>query len=154
MSPSLVLTSQPRITELTWEGIHSTLVLRRAAPGVVRITIIGTDVGEHAAGPFDALAEDLVTSRVALFIDARHSRGVATDVSSDWSKWLSRNRKGLSEVHMLTGSAYVHVTATFVRNFAELADLMRIYTHPAAFEEAFGLACEAAVGASSLVSAR
>lgn len=136
------MASQARITEITWDGVHSTLVLRRAAPGVVVLTIKGTDVGEHGSGPFDALAEDILDSQLTLFVDARHSRGVTTDVSSDWSKWLSRNRKALSEVHMLTGSSYVHVTATFVRNFAELANLMRIYTHAEAFEAALGAALE------------
>jgi hypothetical protein len=47
-------------------------------------------------------------------------------------------------VHMLTGSAYVHVTANFVRNFAELADLMRIYTHATEFDAALRAALEAA----------
>lgn len=131
-----VVTSQPRITEITWEGVHSTLVLRRAAPGVIVITIKGTDVGEHGSGPFDALAEDIVKSPLVLFVDARRSRGVTTDVSSAWCKWLSRNRKALVSVHMLTGSAYVHVTANFVRNFAELADVMRIYSDAAPFEAA------------------
>jgi hypothetical protein len=138
------MASKPRITEITWEGVHSTLVLRRAAPGVVLITIRGTDVGEHGSGPFDELAEEILSSRLVLFVDARQSRGVTTDVSSDWSKWLSRNRKALSEVHMLTGSPYVHVTATFVREFAELSDLMRIYTHPVAFDDALRVALEAA----------
>jgi hypothetical protein len=143
-----VMASQRRITEITWEGLHSTLVLRRSAPGVVVLTIKGTDVGEHGSGPFDELAEDILNSRLVLFIDARNSRGVATDVSSDWSKWLSRNRRALLAVHMLTGSAYVQVTANFVRNFAELSELMRIYTEPAEFDAALS----AALAAASAVS--
>jgi hypothetical protein len=37
---------------------------------------------------------------------------------------------------MLTGSPFVHITAKLVRNFAELGDLMRIYTDADAFERA------------------
>jgi len=104
------------------------------------LVITGTDVGEHGTGPFEELASDVRTGPLTLFVDARNSRGVTIDVSSEWCQWLSRNRRALSEIHMLTGSPFVHVTATFVRNFAELTDLMRIYTQPAEFERALSAA--------------
>lgn len=138
--PQRILASRRRITEVTWEGVHSTLVLRRAAPGVVLLTIEGTDVGEHGLAPFDELADDVLGAPLVLFIDARNSRGVTTDVSSAWCKWLARNRRALAAVHMLTGSAYVRVTATFVRSFAELDGIMHLYTVPAAFEAALSAA--------------
>ena len=37
---------------------------------------------------------------------------------------------------MLTGSRFVQVTADFVRRFADLRDMMCIYTEPAAFDAA------------------
>src|SRR5690606_31850078 len=129
-----ILASRRRVTEVTWEGVHSTLVLRRAARGVVLLTIEGTDVGEHGLAPFDELAADVLWAPFILFIDARNSRGVTTDVSSAWCKWLARNRRALGAVHMLSGSAYVRVTANFVRTFAELDSLMHLYTEPASFE--------------------
>jgi hypothetical protein len=39
---------------------------------------------------------------------------------------------------MLTGSRFVQLSAELVRRFAELGDLMRLYTDPAAFDEALG----------------
>ncbi|HEV8549644.1 MAG TPA: hypothetical protein VGQ57_11465 [Polyangiaceae bacterium] len=136
------MASRPRITEVTWEAPHSKLLLRRPAAGVVVLVISGTDVGEHGTGPFEELASDVQGPPFTLFIDARHSRGVTVDVSSEWCRWLTRHREALVGVHMLTGSPFVHVTATFVRNFAELTELMRIYTAPAEFERAL----EAALG--------
>lgn len=35
---------------------------------------------------------------------------------------------------MLTGSRFVQVSAGFVRKFADLGDIMRLYTEPIAFE--------------------
>ena len=38
---------------------------------------------------------------------------------------------------LMTGSPFVHVTAEFVRRFADLEGIMRICTEPAVFETAF-----------------
>jgi hypothetical protein len=126
----------PDITELTFQQPHSTLRLQRPVRGVVLLVISGTDIGEHGSAPFDALELDVVTGPFHLFIDARESRGVSVEVSSEWRRWLSDHRASLLGVHMLTGSRYVHVTATFVRSFAELGELMRIYTDASQFEAA------------------
>jgi hypothetical protein len=128
------MATPPDITELVWNGPHSTLRLRRPAPGVVVLVITGTDIGEHGSSPFEALELDVVTGPFHFFIDARESRGVSVEVSSEWRRWLSDHRGALLSVHMLPGSRYVHVTATFVRSFAELGELMRIHTEPAEFE--------------------
>ena len=37
---------------------------------------------------------------------------------------------------MLTGSRFIRLTADFVRRFADLGELMRIYTDPAVFDGA------------------
>jgi hypothetical protein len=129
------MATPPDVTEISWQGPHSTLRLRRPAPGVVLLVITGTDIGEHGSAPFEALALDALTGPFHLFVDARDSRGVTVDVSSEWRRWLSDHRSVLRSIHMLTGSRFVHVTATFVKQFADLGELMRIYTHAAHFEE-------------------
>lgn len=58
------------------------------------------------------------------------------DVSSDWAVWLGRHRDALRQISMLTGSRFVQLTADFVRRFAELGEVMRIYTDVSAFEDA------------------
>jgi phage regulator Rha-like protein len=58
------------------------------------------------------------------------------DVSAEWSQWLHQHRAELRSIHMLTGSKFIQLTADFVRRFAQLGELMRIYTEPASFEQA------------------
>lgn len=130
MSPS------PRVTELTWTAEHSTLTIRRPVAGVVVIVVTGSDVGQHGDGPFLALAEDLAGGPFELFVDARASRGVTIDVSAQWAVWLAGKRASLRAVHMLTGSRFVQLTVNFVRSFADLGELMRVYTEAAPFERA------------------
>lgn len=124
----------PRITELTWTAQHSTLAIRRPAPGVVVVVVTGSDVGEHGDAPFRALANDLAEGPFELFVDARDSRGVTIDVSAEWAVWLAGKRASLRGVTMLTGSRFVQLTVKFVRSFADLGELMRVYTESEPFE--------------------
>jgi len=123
-------------TQRTFEGQHSTLVITRPVRHVVLLTITGRDVGEAGDAPLRALDEELVAGPYALFIDARRTLGAAIDVSNVWAQWLRSNRDRLHQIHMLTGSRFVQLTADFVRRFAELGDAMLIYTDGAAFDEA------------------
>jgi hypothetical protein len=74
----------------------------------------------------------------SLTIPARARRGARASmhVSKDWAVWLSRHRDRLQHISIPTASRFVQLTADFVRSFAELGELMRIYTEPAAFEGA------------------
>jgi hypothetical protein len=113
------------------------MVIDEPAPGVVLVTIEGTDVGELGDAPFTALGPMLTADRrVELFIDASRARGPSIDVSGDWALWLDRNRDHLRHASMLIASRLVQLTADFVRDFAKLDELMRIYTDPAVFEGA------------------
>ncbi len=120
-----------------FEGIHCAITVGEPAPGVVLVTIEGTDIGELGTAPFAAL-DPLVAldRRVELFIDAGTARGASIDVSSGWSRWLGSHRDRLRHVSMLTGSRYVQVTAAFVARFADLGERMRLYTDRATFEGA------------------
>ena len=122
--------------ESKFEAIHCTLVIRRTAPNVVVVTISGRDVGELGDAPFQSLHKDIIKAPIDLFIDARATTGASIAVSHEWSQWLQRHRARLRTIHMLTGSKFIQLTADFVRRFAQLGDVMRIYTAPAAFEEA------------------
>jgi len=99
---------------------------------VLRLT--GWDVGEFGDAPMKALAAPIAPGRVQLFIDARAVKGAAIDVSSEWAQWLRRHKSRFARISMLTGAPFVQLTAKFVQRFAELGDLMRIYTDPGAFE--------------------
>jgi hypothetical protein len=130
------VTDNPRV----FKGLHSTMTLDRPRPHIVTLVIIGRDVGEHGDAPLRVLDDELCAGAFTLFIDARDTRGASVDVSNIWAQWLRRNRDQLHEIHMLTGSRFIQLTADFVRRFAELGDTMRIYTDGAAFDEALQLA--------------
>jgi len=119
------------------EGVHCAMVIKAPAPGVVVVTIEGTDVGELGEAPFRALEPLLLTGKLSeLFVDARKARGPSIDVSSDWAQWLTNHRARLLHVSMLTGSRFVQLSAGFVRSFADLGDIMRLYSDDRAFEGA------------------
>ena len=84
-----------------------------------------------------ALKECLVDAGpVRLFIDAREVRGASISVSGEWAIWLRAQKANLQSISMLTGSRYVEVTADFVRRFAELESIMRVYTEALPFDAA------------------
>jgi hypothetical protein len=121
------------------EGLHCTLAIARPAPDLVLVTISGTDTGEFADLPFRELERGL-TGALDLFIDGRDTRGASIDVSNDWAAWLSAHRDRLHRVTMLTGSRFIRMTAEFVRRFADLGEIMRVTTDPAAFDAELGAA--------------
>ena len=126
------------------EGVHCAITIDRPAPTVVLVTVEGTDTGELGEAPFRAMAPMFeagppgaaAPDRVELFIDARHARGASIDVSSEWTAWMTRHRDRLHHISMLTGNRFIQLTAEFVRRFADLGDLMRLYTEPSVFEGA------------------
>ena len=73
---------------------------------------------------------------IHLFIDARDVRGASIEVSGEWAGWLQAHKADLLYISMLTGSRFVEITAGFVRRFADLQGIMRIYTEPTAFDAA------------------
>lgn len=119
------------------EALYCTMEIREPAPGVVLLTIEGTDIGEFGDAPFHALAPVLAKGKqVELFIDARRARGPSVDVSSEWMLWLSRHRSQIRRASMLTRSRLVRLSADLVRHFARLGDDMSICSDPAVFHGA------------------
>jgi hypothetical protein len=132
------------VPDVRLESTNSSLSIQRPAPGIAVLVITGTDIGEHGDAPFLELAEAMGAGKLELFVDARESRAVALDVSGRWARWLGSRRASLERVNMLTGSRFVQLTAKFVRDFAELGELMRIYSDPSAFDAALAAAIRAA----------
>ncbi len=120
-----------------FEGVHCTILIQRRARGVIVLVIKGTDVGELGDAPFRALEADVAgAASIEFFVDARDTRSASVSVSSEWAVWLRRHKDRFRHVSMLVGSPFIKLTADFVRRFADLDDLMRIYTDPAAFDGA------------------
>jgi hypothetical protein len=122
-------------TSVRFEGVHCSIALERVATSVVLLRISGTDTGELGDAPMQALNGWLAGPEpVKFFIDARAVRGASIDVSSEWAAWLNAHRAQLRSVTMLTGSTFIHITAEFVRRFADLNGIMWICTAPAVFD--------------------
>lgn len=125
------------LTEVVYEGVSCQLAIVRPATGVVVVKLGGWDTGEFSDIPMQELAKDIAkVKQIELFIDARESKGASIEVSSQWAQWLGKNRSCFKHVSMLTGSRFIQLTADFVRRFAELGEIMRIYTDPVAFDAA------------------
>lgn len=114
--------------EIRYDGVHCSFAIERPAPGVVVLRISGTDVGELGDAPMQGLDDCLAgAAPVQFFIDARETRGASIGVSGEWALWLGARKARFNRISMLVGSRYIEVTADFVRRFAELEGLMRIY---------------------------
>jgi hypothetical protein len=123
--------------ELRYEGVHCAFVIERPAAGVIVLRISGTDVGELGDAPMRGLDDSLAgASPVEFYIDARDTRGASIEVSGEWAVWLKHRKTRFSRIHMLVAGRFIELTADFVRRFAELEGVMRIYTDPAAFDSA------------------
>jgi hypothetical protein len=128
-------------TPVHYEGTTCSLWVQAPIPGVVVLIIEGHDVGEFGDEPMREVQKHLADgARTELFIDARHTKGASIAVSGEWALWLRANRDRFEQIHMLTGSRFVQITAGFVRTFSGLEDVMRVYTEADAFEEALGVA--------------
>ena len=117
------------------------MTVERPAPSIVVVSFSGRDTGELGGAPFREMEKAIDGERrIELFIDARHGRGASVDVSSEWAMWLGTNRGAFQHVSMLTGSPFIQLSADFVRRFAGLGEVMRIYTEPSAFDGALASA--------------
>ena len=124
-----------------FEGSSCTLVMEQLATGVIYVRIDGHDVGEFGDMPQRCVAALIPEGGTArLFSAARQVRGVTVEVSGAWARWLGANRAALGEVHMLTSSRQVEVSAGFVRRFTSLEAQMHLHTDAATFERALVLA--------------
>jgi hypothetical protein len=124
-----------------YEGVSAGLAIERPAAGVVVLRLAGWDTGEFGDAAMKEIGKDFGAGKpLQLFIDARAVKGATIDVSNEWALWLRANRARFAHVSMLTGSPFVQLTAKFVQRFAELGELMRIYTDAKAFDAALGAA--------------
>lgn len=142
-----IMSAEPRDSkgqlagDRTWHGLHGTVTVSRPARGIAVIRISGHDVGEFGAAPMHELERQIFDEgTIELFIDARDTNGASIDVSGQWAQWLSAHRSYCRQISMLTGSRLIEVTADFVRRFADLSEIMRIYSDEDAFDRAVAAA--------------
>jgi hypothetical protein len=79
--------------DVRFSDINCTITVSRPHQAVVLVTFEGRDTGVHGDGPFAEIAKGMSPAQpIELFIDARSGRSASLDVSSDWARWLARNR--------------------------------------------------------------
>ena len=127
--------AKPETGEVQLEGVHCHITIRNFPHQIVVLVISGTDIGEFGQIPMRKLEEFLLDARpIQLFIDARQVRGASVEVSGDWANWMATHKANLRRVNMLAGSRFIEMTADFVRRFAELHGVMRIYKDGKSFD--------------------
>jgi len=121
-----------------FEGAHGVITISRPVDGVLLVRFEGHDIGEHGKEPFRELERNFRNGNrsVELFIDARKGLGASVHVSGAWADWLNANRTQFRQINMLTGSRFIEISASFVRKFSALEELMDLYSEAGAFEEA------------------
>src|SRR3546814_11259856 len=67
-------------------------------------------------------------------MDAGDTEGAAIEVGGACAQWRAAHRACCARIAMLPGSRFIEVTARFVRSFAELDAVMRLYSDAAAFD--------------------
>jgi hypothetical protein len=119
-----------------YEGVSAGLAIERPAAGIVVLRLAGWDTGEFGNAAMREIEKDFFDRPIQLYIDARAVKGASVDVSNDWALWLRANRARFAHISMLTGAPFVQLTAKFVQRFADLGEVMRIYTSASAFDAA------------------
>jgi hypothetical protein len=121
-----------------FEGVHSTLRVRRPHPGVIVLTLTGVDIGELGRAPFESLEQDLQAGPIEVFIDARNARSASVDVSREWAFFFRAHRVHIRHVHMLISTRFIKISADLVRDFALLDQRMDVLTDPVDFARRLG----------------
>lgn len=126
-----------RTQEIRYEGLDCVLTVKRAAHGVVVVTLSGRDRGELGGAPFRAIENEIAAAgTIELFMDARAERTASLNVGPEWARWLAANAKRLRHVSLLFGSRFIQLGDEFVRDFGDLGPLVRMYCDPVAFDAA------------------
>jgi hypothetical protein len=107
----------------------------RSSPGVLDIRIEGVDRGQLGSAPLDEIARALVRDRpLELFIDATRASMPTVDVSREWTRFFSLNRKDLKRVSVLVSSKSVELTIAIAQHLSQTGKLIQIYSDEEIYE--------------------
>ena len=83
---------------------------------------------------YEGVSAGLAIERPAAAVVVLRLTGWDTGEFGDAAMKEIANRARFAQVSMLTGAPFVQLTAKFVQRFADLGEIMRIYTDAAAFD--------------------
>ena len=114
---------------------RGTFRYRRPVPGVLEITIEGTDNGQFGTATLDEIAMALLRERpLEIFVDASAASMPAVPVSREWARFFANNAKDLKRVSVLVTSKTVQLTIAIAQHLSQTGKLIQIYTDAELFE--------------------
>jgi hypothetical protein len=110
-------------------------VFRRIGPSAVEILIAGVDNGQFGTTIIDEIALALFRERpLRLFVDASEASIPSASVTSDWARFLDRNRADLERVTILASPKPVALTMAILRHLSGTGDLIHILAEREIYE--------------------
>lgn len=101
----------------------------RLRPGVLLVTVAGSDMGQFGTASLDEVRLEMLRQRpVELFVDAEAAQLVSVAVSKEWTQFFSLNREHLSRVSVLVGSRAIELTVAIAQHLSQTGNLIQIYT--------------------------
>ena len=97
----------------------------RPCPGVLLVTIAGSDHGQFGDAALDEIRlEVLRRGPIALYIDAASTTNVSVHVSREWTRFFSSQRGQLERVVVLTGSKLIHLSVEIAQHLSQTGGLI------------------------------
>jgi hypothetical protein len=104
-------------------------VFERLRPGVMLVTVSGTDKGQFGTATLDEIRLEMLRQRpVELFVDAEAAVAVSVEVSREWTQFFSLNREHLKRVSVLAGSKAIELTIAIAQHLSQTGNLIQIYS--------------------------
>lgn len=101
------------------------------------MTVVGDDRGDFGMAALDEISAEITRfSSIDLFVDARATVGVDTQVTEAWTAWFEANRSRLRSVSLLTTGKFMTLAVSISKHLSKTGNLIAIHTDPAPFEEA------------------
>lgn len=127
---------------------HCKILYLRPKSDVLVLKMEGRDCSAIYAALLHEIESDLPHDfPVALFIDTCKLMNASFNIK-EWARFLSLNHQLFRQVHVLSGSLVVEMSAKIIKHLSFTGDLIRLYTHPPAYTRQLSLAVTTAAADS------
>ena len=121
--------------ELKLSAGDCSFTYQRPRPGVLLVTITGSDRGQFGTATLDEIRLELLRNRpLEIFVDAAGATAVRASVSREWTQFFSLNREQLKRVSVLAGSKAIELTVAIAQHLSQTGNLLQIYTDRELFD--------------------
>ena len=142
MSQFTKITHPDGLVELSSEA--GSFTFRRLRPGALLVTIVGQDKGQFGQAALDEIRLEILRSQpLELLVDAERTTLVSTEVSRDWTQFLSNCRSQLTRAIVLTGSRFINLSVSIAKHLSQTGNLITVTSDRAVFDAAVERASQA-----------